>query len=81
MTMDATRLIAVVLTEAHGRGRCNLCLKEAYYIFYPSEPSQQESQMCTVDRRQDVFSVCFQCVFIVIKSTSRTYKKIRSRKK
>ena len=42
----------------NGRGRCNLCLKEAYYILYRSEPSKHGPQMCTVNRKQEVLSVC-----------------------
>merc|ERR1711952_615410 len=42
----------------NGRGRCNLCLKESYYILYRSEPSTRGPQMCSINRRQEVFSVC-----------------------
>ena len=42
----------------NGRGRCNLCLKEAYYILYRSEQNQHGPQMCTVNRKQEVLSVC-----------------------
>ena len=42
----------------HNGRRCNLCLKEAYYILYRSENNQHGPQMCSINRRQEVFSVC-----------------------
>ena len=42
----------------HNGRRCNLCLKEAYYILYRSENNQHGPQMCSINRRQEIFSVC-----------------------
>ena len=41
-----------------GRGRCNLCLKEAYYILYRSENNQHGQKMCTINKRKEVLSAC-----------------------
>ena len=38
--------------------RCNLCLKESFYILYRSENNQFGPKMCSVNRRQEIFSAC-----------------------
>ena len=42
----------------HNGRRCNLCLKEAYYILYRSENNEHGPQMCSVNRRQEIFTPC-----------------------
>ena len=39
-------------------GRCNLCLKEAYYILYRSENNQHGQKMCSINKRKEVLSAC-----------------------
>ena len=41
-----------------GRGRCNLCLKEAYYILYRSENNQHGQKMCSINKRKEILSAC-----------------------